>query len=421
MTAPNRIVLAFCRGLILAVIAGLMTAAVTHDFELLRASPNKTGAYPVMIYGTYTMPGIGVAGADFADIYMSAKALHHGESAYRASTAAFADPFGRPKNYPPLMYWFYVPLSQLAFWPALIVHTVFSLLAVFGASAFVLWQAGYRRHIAYVLLAQASLFFLTPIGVTHFERGQFDLLVAAIVALCFACSFVKRKLLVLAVATGIAGALKWTSLPFVFCFAAFGFLLSSGRRRWAFFLLPSTTLLATVVFWNSLREYWASIRYFDVDATPFGVTLRHFLPGIQVKLAPVVLTLALCLLVWLRARSASERYVLFVNTSAPMALVLTNLAVCFPAVSYEYHTVTTLGMLPCLVVWTLKAGVPNSLKAVTCALYGIFLVVAYRILDQFTVLSPLQMTQVYVLFIALFFALGALCALSRRTVAALAS
>ena len=276
MTANSRIVLALCKGLILAVIAGLVAAAVSHDLELLRASPNKRGAYPEMIYGTCTMPGVGVAGADFADIYWSAKALRYGESAYHATTPDFADPFGRPKNYPSLMYWLYVPLARLEFWPALVVHTVFSFLAVFAASAFVLWKADCQRYIGPVLLAQASLFFLTPVGATDFERGQFDLLVAAIVALCFACSFVNRGVLVLAIVTGIAGALKWTSLPFLGCFSAFGFLLNSGRRRWAFFVLPWMTLLSTVVFWRGLQEYWSSIRYFDLDASPTGITLRDF-------------------------------------------------------------------------------------------------------------------------------------------------
>lgn len=404
----------------MAVLVGLVTAAVSHDVELLRALPNKASAYPVMIYGTYTMPEAGVAGADFGEIYLSARALRHGESAYRAATPALADPFGRPKNYPSLMYWFYVPLSRLAFWPALVIHTVFSLLAVFGASAFVLWKAGRGRNIGHVLLAQASLFFLTPIGVTHFERGQFDLLVAAIVALCFACSFVNRGVFVLAIATGIAGALKWTSLPFLGCFCALGFLLNSGRRRRAFFVLPLMTLLATVIFWSGLREYWSSIHYFDLDARPYGITLRHFLPSLTVKLLPIALTLTLGILVWIRARSGSERYRLFVNASGPLALVLTNLAICFPAVSYEYHTVTALGMLPCLVVWTDKAsGVPASFKAVTCALYGVFLVVAFRVLDQFTVLSPLAMTKVYVVFTGLFFAIGAYAVLAHRTATAL--
>lgn len=399
MKLETRIASGFCKGLIAAVLAGLVVAALSHDLELLRASPTKTGAYPAMVYGAYRTPGTAVAGADLSDIYMSARALRHGESAYKPTSPAFADGWGRPKNYPPLMYWLYVPVSLLAFWPALIVHTGLLLLALFGASAFVLWNSGLRRHIGWLLLAQAGLFFLTPIGATHIERGQFDLLVAATIAVCFACSFVERGIFILAIATGMAGALKWTSLPFVGCFSAFGFLLSSGRRRWAFFVLPSVTLLATIVFWKSLQEYWVSIRHFDLDAKPAGVTMRHFLPGLPTKVLPVMITLALCVLVWVKARSPAERSRLLVQVGPPFALVLTNLAICFPTISWEYHTVTTLGMLPVLVVWTEKASdVSARVKVLTCALYGIFLITAFRIFNQFWILSPRTMSIVYMTF-----------------------
>jgi Glycosyltransferase family 87 len=406
MTPESRIAAGFCKGLIAAVMAGLVIAAISHDLELLRASRSKTGPYPQMIYTPLATPGTGAAGADFVDIYMSAQALRHGESAYKPTTPAFADPFGRLKNYPALMYWLYVPLTLLPFWPALVVHSVASLLALFGATVFMLRKACLDRHIGLVLLAQAGLFFLTPIGATHFERGQFDLLVAAMIALCFACTFVNRGIFVLAIATGMAGAVKWTSVPFLGCFSAFGFLLSSGRRRWAFFVLPCLTLLSTVVFWGSLHEYWESIRFFELNVRPSGLSLRYLLPRLPARLLPVALTLGLAILVWARAGSASERSRLLGDVGAPFAVVLTNLAICYPTFSYEYHTVTALGMLPALVVWTEKAThVPVWVKAVTCALYAVLLIVAFRLLDQLVVLSPRTMSIIYVVFSALFLAI----------------
>ena len=323
MRSGRHVASRFCKGLIAAALASLVIAAVIHDLELLRAAPVKTGAYPQMIYLEYAMPGYNVAGADFADIYNSANALRHHESAYRPTSAEFADPFQRPKNYPSLMYWLYVPLTLVSFWPALVVHEVASLLAVFGAAAFALWKARLKRYVGLVLFAQASLYFLTPVGVTHFERGQFDLLVAAMFTLCFACSFVDQNVLLLAALTGVAGALKWTSIPFLACFAGFGFLLSTGRRRIAFFVLPLLTLLSTVVFWNGLKEYWQSIRYFDLDTPPYGVTLRHYLSPLVSKLVPVAVALTLAIIALIKHRSTAARSQLLMSAGAPLALVLT--------------------------------------------------------------------------------------------------
>ena len=402
MSREARIAAWFCKGLVIATLAGTVLAALLHDLDLLQAARTPTLAYPMMIYSPYRTRGTTVAGVDFADIYTSASALRHGESAYRSKNPAFADPLGRLKNYPPLMYWAYVPLTLLPFAPALYLHTIGYLLVFFAASGFLLWKTGLRRHIAWVWAAQAGLYFLTPVGATHFERGQFDLLVAAVYTLCFACSVVDRRLLALGAVTGVAGALKWTSAPFLGCFSAFGFLLASGRRRWAFFLIPITMLGCTLVFWRSLQEYWVSIRYFDLDAKPLGLTLRYFLPRVPAKAVPVILTLGLGALTWAGARSRDARSARLVDVGAPFALALVAVATCFPTLSYEYHSVTPLGLVPAVVVWAEKAtGVGARVKVITAAAFGLFLVIALRIPNLLIALSPRAMTIVYLTFAAL--------------------
>jgi len=348
-----------------------------------------------------------MAGADFAQVYTSALALRYGESAYNPKTAEFRDRFQRPSGYPPLMNWLYLPLAFLSYEQALLVHTAFSLALLFGVSVLVLYQAKLARYAALVVAAQAALLLLTPIGATHLERGQFDLLVAAGAAVCFACSYApKRALPALSLFAGFLAALKWTSGAFLGCFSALGFLTSSGLRRWAFFAIPPLALLGTLVFWNAVGEYWLTIQVYELEASPFGLTLQHFLPRMATKLTPVAITLAVIAAIWLKGRTPWERSHLLGVAGAPFALALTNVGICFGTLSYEYHTVTTLGMLPGLAVWIARAPVAYRVKWWTAAAYATFLAVAFRTLDPVLTLTPAQMSGVYVLFAGGFLAVS---------------
>ena len=421
--ADARLVKRLLLAIICAVFAGLALPVVSDSFRQLRTS-QPHNPHPVSIYDAMPVPGTssvmgspGAAGADFSQVYTSALALRHGESAYHPKTEAFRDRFGRPAGYPPLMNWLYVPITWLPYDAALLAHVLVSLAALFGVSAWALSAAGLARQIPLLLLAQACLFFLTPIGVTHLERGQFDLHVAAVIGLCFACTFLDRSLVRAAVTAGIAGALKWTALPFLGCYSALGFVASSGLRRWAFFIMPALTFLATAVFWKGVADYWYTIQVFEIDAQTYGLTLQHFMPRAVAKAAPVVVTLAFGVWVLLRARSSGERITSFRSVSAPFALGLTNLGVCFGTLSYEYHTVTTLGMLPGLVVWTCRTDdVAAWVKSFVCGAFGVFVVVAFRTFDPVFKPAPeaATMSGWYVLFALVFFSISGHVLWSRR-------
>jgi hypothetical protein len=398
-----------CLGLLGLVLAALVVATIEQEFRgLLTSGPAVP--YPQSIYTSMAVPGTspvpgapGAAGADFSQVYTSAMALRHGESAYHPTSPQFADRFGRLPNYPPLMNWISVPLTLLPYYVALLVHTGLSLLTLFGATAFVLVRMGLKRHVWPVIFVQASLYFLTPIGFTHFERGQFDLLVATSLLLCFACVFARRSPFGLAAMSGFLGALKWTAIPFLGCFAVLGFLLGSRSKRWGFVVMLAVVALATGPFWRGIQEYWVSLRFYEVDSTAEGLTLQIFLPRIWTKLAPILATASVVIFALPRFPTVDRSRILSA-ISAPFALALTNLSVCFGAMSYEYHTVVTLGMVPALVVWLeTDSAVPAHTKAVTSAAFGLFLIVAFRLFGL-TALSSVTVTWIY-LDLALFFLL----------------
>jgi hypothetical protein len=403
----TRIARLFCTGVAGLVLVALVVATLQNAFLGLLTSKAAT-PYPQSIYYPMAVPGTspfqdapGAAGADFSQVYTSAMALRHGESAYSPTSPQFADRFGRIPNYPPLTNWIYVPLTLLPYYVAVLVHTGISLLALFGATVFVLMRMGLRRHVWRVVLVQASLYFLTPIGFTHIDRGQFDLLVATSFLLCFVCVFAIRHPFRWAALSGFLGALKWTAIPFLGCFAVLGFLLGSRWRRWTFVVMLAVVVLATAPFWRGLLEYWDSLRLYELDPAPSGLTLQNFMPRIWTKLAPILATASVALFVLVRF-PAIERPRILTAISAPFALSLTNLSICFGTISYEYRTVATLGMVPALIIWLeAETEVPARARIATAAAFGLFLIVAFR-LFSLTALGYVTMSWIY-LALALFF------------------
>jgi hypothetical protein len=406
----SRMVSRLSRGVVLVVLASLVAATLSHEWEVLETS--RVGpAYPPLLYGIMPAPGTspvpgapGAAGGDFSQVYTSALALRHGESAYVPTTPAFADRWGRPSGYPPLMNWLYVPLSYLPYHRALLVHSAISLLALLLVTALILKRMGLAAHIPGVVLGQSSLYFLTPIGLLHLERGQFDLFVAAAAALTVACVFVKRGAPGLAATAGFIGTLKWTSASFLGCFCVVGALFSPRARRWSFVLVPVLMVIGTAIFWRSVREYWTTIEVFEINARPLGLTFTHFLQRKVAKVLPVVVTLLVAIPGLWVARSERHKNQLLFALSAPLSILLMNLATCYGTISYEYHSVALLGMWPGLVVWTEREPfLGKPLKLLTCVLFGALLCVAFRTFHFSTEYDSRAMTKAYAAFSFLFF------------------
>jgi hypothetical protein len=176
------------------------------------------------------------------------------------------------------------------------------------------------------------------------------------------------------------------------------------------------TAFGTLVFWRGVQEYWVTIRVYELEATPFGLTFQYFLPRMWAKLVPVLLTLSLALLVFIRAPSEEGRSRVFFAISGPFSLALMQASVCFGTLSYEYHTVSMLGALPGLVIWTEKAGgVSERIKAVTCFAFGLFSIIAFRLFGLTELFDPMRMTGAYAASMLFFYAVCVYVVLDDRS------
>ena len=397
----ERIVARFCLGVWGIVVAALVVATLSREFSLVRTG-GKGEAYPQPYYGvllTELATGPAIPGNDFSQVYASAASLRRGGSAYHPANWRG----GRP-NYPPLTNWLYLPLTRFTFDVAILIQHVVSLLALAGATFVVLWQTGLRRHIGRVGFVQMALYFLTPIGLTHLERGQFDLLVATAVLLCYGCVFLPGNRFGTAVLSGFLGAIKWSAPIFLGGFSLLAFLLGMGKKRWAFFLVPVVTVVVTLCFWRELPEYWASIKLWELDMKPSGLTFQHLLPRAVARVLPLLVPTVMAALVWVRVDKREARVRVLRSISFPAALILVIQSICFSTLSFEYHTVTLLAMIPAIVVWIERDPcVPGALKAVTAFSFGLLLLVTFRVLGFGSLFDSFGMTVVDALFAVLLF------------------
>lgn len=399
----ERLAARFFKWVTCGVLAGLVVATLMFEWQLLRTSV-VAQPYPMPVYyliatpGTSDVPGSpGAAGADFSQVYTSAQALRHGQSAYRPKSKRYRDHWGRPPGYPPLMNWVAVPFSYVRYANALVLYSAVSLGGLLAAGVYLLRKLGLQRHAWRVGLAQLALFFLTPIGATHLERGQFDLVVATAATLSVGCMLLPAASFWTAPLSGLLGALKWTSVAFLGPLSGLGFVLGAGWRRWAMCLVPVMMAAGTFPFWESLKEYWTTIQVYEIDAAPHGLTLQYFMPRAVARAMPLLLMALVGGFAFFKFRSAQQRDAMLRQLCAPYAIAMMNLAICFGTLSYEYHTVAGLGLLPVFAVWLERAeAVSLGIKTFTSVLYGALLLMAFRVYAIGSFLEPQTITLLYV-------------------------
>ncbi len=316
-------------------------------------------------------------GSDYVQVYLSAKALSLGKSAYRLAEAGLADPFDRLPNYPPLVNWAYLPFAQIYYPSGLLIHNFMTLGIFILVSALILFQTGFLRQSWKILILYLLLYFYTPLGYSHYEKGQFDLYSAG-AHLFPAVVFMGSAGIPVLFTTGFLGAFKWSSFPFIGAFGAFAFIASDEKRRW-YFLIPCIVIaLSILLFWSQFLEYLPSLRYFELTVVkPSGLSLMHFMPKSLAKSFQII-NLALFSLFFLYYSNKYTRQRLFEVVSLPFALAMAAQGLGFGAISNEYRVVSLLGVIVPFFLWAERAAAPEKIKILVGITLGIFLVWVFR-------------------------------------------
>jgi hypothetical protein len=323
---------------------------------------------------------LGALGADFAQVYYSATALRHGESQYAPSNSEFKDPFGRKPNYPPYTNRLYMPLSFLPYYQAVIIHNFLSLGVFLGLAILMLKIFNLQTYIWKSLAFFLLLYFYTPLGFAHFERGQFDLWLACSYLLLFSCFFLRRRYVIPAVAAGLFGALKWSSAPFLGTFSLMAFLGSNWKKSWIFVMPGLVMVLTIIIFLPEVKEYWPSLQRYEFNARPAGISFMYFMPRLAAKALQITSCGLVIVLTLLLHRGNNHRLAAFKAISFPFALTMFIQGMCYGTISFEYRIVSIFGLLPAYLLWMEQGGIRSTpVKVTMTAIFALFLFISFRV------------------------------------------
>jgi len=342
---------------------------ISGDFSAAKISPAPR--YPFFRVPTAEYQSLNRLGIDFAQVYFPSKAFSLLENNY--SKGAF-EPLQRPSRYAPFLHYLCaVSICKFNFGLAAFLHMLLQMACFYFSFWYAFRRLGLKRYLGPSVLLVNYTLFLTPVGITWFERGQFSLYVAlAYLWLILGLQTRNRFFILL---SALFSFIKWTSLPFVFVILIVNILVNARITSLDLKALKSSFLFAglfaavfgllSLPFTYATKSYLLGLYRQELIQYGEGLSLMIFLPRVLIKTLPLLLIG----LGWLAARRLKET-LLLVPFFAGAAVIL----ITYPTLAYDYSMPVLLGFIPLLMAWaSLKSASSELVNATTVALFFIFL------------------------------------------------
>jgi hypothetical protein len=281
--------------------------------------------------------------ADFAQVYFPARATDDERDAYSTNPP---DPWGRPSRYAPFVHWACaITICGLNYGWASLLHVWLQYIAFVLSLAYACHALRLWRVFPATLLAVHVGLFLTPVGLSWFERGQFSLYVAA-AYLWLMLGLYREKAAYLALAA-LFGYLKWTSFPMLFVGLAVWLLIAPDwnafRRRLQLAAVPVAIVVALFAFLPaSGLSFLEGVAYQERALPAQGLSLGRLLPRWLVKGVP----LALVIVGTIRGRRSPD-----VRALLPFWLGSAVILLLYPTLAFDYSLPCLFGLIPFALEW----------------------------------------------------------------------
>ncbi|MGE5073708.1 MAG: hypothetical protein ACM3MF_09790 [Anaerolineae bacterium] len=295
---------------------------------------------------------VGRVGSDFAQVYFPAQDVAHMENAFDAGKTL--DPWKRPSRYAPFVILACAAtLCRFDFGVACVLHILLQLVLLYGLLYWSSRRLGVSEYfLPGVLFANACLF-LTPVGLSWFERGQFSLYLAA--AYLLLVMGLLRKEPAWVAAAALLAFIKWTSFPPIFVILVIYLLSTRDRNELKSHVLLVSVfggvvlalLLLPALFVKGTDAFVRGLLVQELEDLPRGVSLLRYVPRLAVKLLPLG-TILLGGLVALTRR-------IDVDWLIPCAAGVVPIRLMYPTRAYEYGPPSVLGFLPLLAAWVVRS------------------------------------------------------------------
>ncbi|WP_243371769.1 hypothetical protein [Geotalea sp. SG265] len=309
--------------------------------------------------------------ADFAQIYFPSQQVKALKDAYAIETTI--DPWNRPSRYPPLIHFISAyTLCLLPYGQASFVHLAVQAILFIGSFIFVFFVLKITRYLLPALLLLDISLFLTPVGLSFFERGQFTLYVG----LCYLW-------LMLALVTGkwryvvvsaLFGFVKWTAFPFAFVACAVSLLTARNipelkQRGMISVLFFISILLMLLMLPNCAVSFLQGLFKQEAELTlmAMGNALVRIVPLYVVKSVPLVL-----MAIGFSNRFSGRQFPYLSPFFAGAATIL----VTYPTFAFDYSVPYLTAFIPFIIYWAALPGIDYITGWSTQILFYGFLLLA---------------------------------------------
>jgi len=338
---------------------------VYGDFSAVKLSPAprlKIRRSQIRKYNALNRLGI-----DFAQIYFPSKTLSNLEINYFNGDG---DPLKRPSRYAPLIHYVCaISICNLDFGLATFAHMLIQLALFYLSFLYALMKLDLKKYILPSVLLVNYFLFLTPVGISWFERGQFSLYVAT--AYLWLILGLRARNPILILLSACFSFVKWTSLPFIFVILAVNILgnirsMKELKRAFLFAgIFAAIFLLFSIPFISQTKSYLIGLYQQELTYDANGISLMVLLPRTLVKALPFLLIG----LGWLAIRRLKEPMQLIPYFTGAAILLIT-----YPTIAIDYSTPVLMGFIPILFAWARLPQAANStVNGLTLILFFFFL------------------------------------------------
>lgn len=308
--------------------------------------------------------------ADFALIYF--QSLEPGSMRGMYELDSTVDLWGRPSRYSPLMHVICSnTLSKMPYGQACLVHLGIQyllFLASFIVACSVLQIKKYQLHG--ILIANTCLF-LTPVGLSFFERGQYTLYVGlCYLWLMLAIVTGKKRYLIM---SALFGFLKWTSLPFVFVTFAVSILggqdVKSIKKIIAMAGIYVLTFMGLLLLTPDYSMgFLKGLLFQELELIPMGNSLVRVVPRYVVKSMPFIMIAVGILCRFISKKPPTDLILFFAGTAT--------ILVTYPTMAFDYSVPYLTAFIPFLIYWSTLTVIHRTIGAPVVVLFSIMLLLA---------------------------------------------
>jgi hypothetical protein len=309
---------------------------------------------PLPIYGFMRVPesplakkveGVNRLAADFAQIYFPSLNFSSLTQAYTNETL---DPWRRPSRYAPLIHAICsMSFCKFNYGYASFFHMAIQLLLFYISFVYAFKILHIKRYILHGILLVNFCLFLTPVGLSFFERGQFSLYVS-LSYLWIILGIINRNVLFM-ILSALFAYMKLTSFPFIFVVLVLWMLNSQNVKELKQSMLLALVFALTITLFflfyleSSVPFIVGALRQ-EVLFNPCGLSLVRLLPKLFVKALPFILII----LGYLHIKKNKNDFILLVPYLVGCGVIL----ITYPTHAFDYSVPCLFCFIPLVIYWS---------------------------------------------------------------------